>query len=143
MCYLAPCWVEQRLSIFGRISFFPTLKYVCYTKWFPTRLFLSAISSTLHSSCQLQLNCQKAVACFPFWLMSATTCTYTSRKEIFFFSVKMKITVSFTLGKNSVLLKFTKHEGLLKVSNAGIECFLKLTKGGCQKKEKKCWKYLF
>ena len=109
MCYLAPCWVEQRLSIFGRISFFPTLKYVCYTKWFPTRLFLSAISSTLHSSCQLQLNCQKAVACFPFWLMSAsTTYTYTSRKEIFFY-VKMKITVSFTLGKNSVLLQFTKQ----------------------------------
>ena len=107
MCYLAPCWVEQRLSIFGRISFFPTLKYVCYTKWFPTRLFLSAISSTLHSSCQLQLNCQKAVACFPFWLMSATTYLHIEERNLF--SVKMKITVSFTLGKNSVLLQFTKH----------------------------------
>ena len=108
MCYLAPCWVEQRLSIFGRISFFPTLKYVCYTKWFPTRLFLSAISSTLHSSCQLQLNCQKAVACFPFWLMSAST-TYLHIEKRNLFSVKMRITVSFRLGKNSVLLQFTKQ----------------------------------
>ena len=71
---------------------------------FPRDFFLSAISSTLHSSCQLQLNCQKAVACFPFWLMSATTYLHIEKRNLFF---RENENYSFIYTrKNSVLLQY-------------------------------------
>ena len=92
MCYLAPCWeVEQRLSIFGAHFFLSDLKVcMCYTKWFPTRLFFECHFQ--HSTFFMSTPIELSKSCCLFSVLADVSYNIlTHREKKSFFPWKWKL----------------------------------------------------